>query len=240
MRTANEKYSIRSAIISILLLSLATLGCSGGKTASGKKVEIPKVCCVISIDGSASYEHLEQAKATVLRAIVGLQDSSKVYVRFITEDSMNDKAGIVSFIIPPEPVKPANTFNVQAKNRYLATAARYAAMKRKIGGIIGNAPSPRAGHTDIYGALLAASVRFENSEGMAPLIIMLTDMLNNVKTYSNADIDLRGAAVWVLNYESSPEGQKVKNFWTDYCVQHGAEEVLFLPMDEPLSFERSR
>lgn len=227
-------------LLSLLLcLTLAVLsGCTTrqGSAASAKAVE-PPVCAVIAVDGTGSYEYLEKAKATIVKVIQGLPAGSKVYVRWITEDSVSDKNAIVSAVLP-DMGKPKNTFDLKERQRYAIMQKKAAQIKAQIDKVITAAVSPKAKMTDIYGALYSAGIRFSANPNLTPVLILLTDMDDNVK--KAYPVALCDAAVMIMDFQVGTDDAKVRTTWTEYLTKAGAQSVQFMSLDEPLMLGRKQ
>jgi len=227
-------------LLSLLLcLTLAVLsGCTTrqGSNASAKTAE-PPLCAVIGIDGTGSYEYLDKAKTTVMKFIQGLPAGSKVYVRWISEDSLSDKNAIVSAVLPGMG-KPRNTFDLTARQDYAVSKKKDAQIKAQVGKVITAAVSPRSKMTDIYGALYSAGIRFSANPNLTPLLILLTDMDDNVK--KSYPVALSGAMVMVMDFQVGTDDAKVRTTWTEYLTKAGAESVQFMSLDEPLTMGRKQ
>lgn len=195
------------------------------------------MCAVVYVDGTGSYTYLEKAKATIVKFISGLPGGSKVYVRWISEDSLSDKNAIVSAILPGMN-KPKNSFDLKERQRYALSRKKDAQIKVQMGQVIAAAASPRAKMTDIYGALYGAGIRFSANPGLAPVLVLLTDMSDNVK--KDYTVSLAGAEVMVMDFQVGSDDAKVRASWTEYLTKAGAQDVRFLGLDEPLVVGKKR
>ncbi|MEW6418374.1 MAG: hypothetical protein AB1480_09670 [Nitrospirota bacterium] len=219
-------------ILMIFFSTISAIGCDFKKSRA-ESAEVKPVVCVINIDRTGSYQFLNKAKEITINIIKRLPDGSRVYVRWITEDSNSDRASIVSAIIP-DTRRPKNPFDVKAKEMHKVLMAKKLHIQRQIINAINSAKSPMARRTDIYGALYAAGERFGNASDMPPLLILLSDMEDNVgNQYS---INLKGADVRILGYQVSSKEEGRKRKWSEYLRSAGASNVRFSHIDEPLSF----
>lgn len=215
-----------------LCVSLAILlaGCGEKPVKVRQKVPDP-VACVIMIDGTGSYEHIDKAKATARKVIGELPPGSKVYVRWITENSQSDKSGIISAQLPAIE-KPKNSFDMREKQRYAAAVAKIKKQRQEIFETLSGAVSPKAMRTDIYGALAAAGMRFEGNGGMKPMLVLMTDMGDNVKK-SDLDVILKNASVRILDFQVGQNDAELKTYWRQYLSSRGAGKVDFAYLDDP-------
>lgn len=224
---------MKQIAIFLIIVSLTVLSGCKGKESITKNQQIEPLVCVIAIDGTRSYRFLSKAKEITINVVKRLPDGSRVYVRWITEDSNSDKASIVSATIP-DTRRPKNPFDVKAKEMRKVMMAKKLHILRQIINAINSAKSPMARKTDIYGALYAAGERFSNAPDMPHLLILLSDMEDNAgNQYS---INLNSADVWILGYQVSSKEEGRKRKWTEYLTSVGASKVKFNHIDEPLSF----
>lgn len=224
----------KAFIIIIALISLITTGCDL-KKGKPNSTKAEPIICVIAIDGTGSYNYLDRAKQTAINILKSLPANSKVYVRWITESSNSDKCSIVSVVIP-DTKPPKNPFDVKGKKRHGYLKAKRNQVFTQVVKVIDNAKSPRAGRTDIYGALFAASERFNGNAEMKPILILLTDIVDNVNAKDAYTINLNGAEVKVLNYQVDPKEDGRKKYWMEYLTGVGATNVEFKHIDEPITF----
>jgi len=94
------------------------------------------------------------------------------------------------------------------------------------------AAAPNSERTDIWGALLAAGQRFQNTCGKA-VLLLFSDMNDTCARYY-AGISLHGAEVLVLDYQSGNSDTEVQAFWTDAMIRRCARSVRFVHVDEPI------
>jgi hypothetical protein len=224
-------------IISIFLIivSLITLSGCKGKESSSKNPEMEPLVCVISIDGTGSYKYLDKAKQIVTNLIQRQQGCNKIYVRWITEDSTSDSNAVASAAFP-DTAKPKNPFDVKEKRRYEILLVKDRQIRQQVIRTIINAESPEANRTDIYGALYAAGERFISNSDMYPVLIILSDMEDNVGKKEQYSVNLNGADVIILGYQVSSEEEGRKQRWAEYLSSIGAGSVSFSHIDEPLRF----
>jgi len=194
------------------------------------------IICIILIDGTGSYKYLDKAKQTAASLVRTLPGGSKIYVRWITENSVLDRYAIVSGLLPNDPSEIRNPFaNPQVKARYRSILKKNRMVREQIIAQIINAKSPSAKRTDIWGGLLAASDRFKSNPNLKPMLIILSDMIDNAgKNYST--IDLMNATVRVLDFQIDTRVETTKQKWTKILTNAGAASVQFYTLDEPLMF----
>jgi hypothetical protein len=193
--------------------------------------------CVIFIDGTGSYKYISKAKKTAFYKIQCLPAGSKVYVRWITNNSILDDCSLISFIIPKKPTSPRNPFvNPMEKKKYRINLLKYKQLMTNIAVRIQKAQSPNARYTDIWGALFAASERFQYDSKNQPHLIMLTDMVDNTnRKYKN--INLKRASVQILDYQVNPKQYERKQCWKKRLTSLGAATVEFAFLDDILIFK---
>lgn len=222
-----NKYILAGFILMLFLIS----GCGLRK---GPVEEVKPLVCVIAIDGTGSYKYLDRAKQIVIDVVNALPDKSKIYVRWITQDSNSDMTSIVATVIP-ETKKNTNPFDQKGRRLAEISRGRKIRIVNQVSKVIHDATSPNAGRTDIYGTVFAASERFSNNPDTHPLLILLTDMDDNVGSKEKYTIDLDGADVMILGYQVGPKAEGQKKFWKDYLIGVGAGNVVFQHIDEPLT-----
>lgn len=225
----------KAFIFILALITFIITGCDSLKKGKPHSTKPEPVICVIAIDGTGSYNYLDRAKQTAVNILRSLPDNSKIYVRWITESSNSDRSSIVSVVIP-DTKPPKNPFDVRGKKRHESLKARRNQVYTQAVKAIDSAKSPRAGRTDIYGALFAASERFNGNAEMKPLFIALTDMVDNVNAKDTYTINLNGSEVRVMNYQVDPQEDGRKKYWTNYLAEVGADSVEFKHIDEPITF----
>jgi hypothetical protein len=219
----------------LAILMLFIVSCKG-HSSKNEKMEHEPIACVIAIDGTRSYKYIDKAKQTTARIVQNLPGNSKVYVRWITKDSLSDKCSVVTALFP-NTSKPHNPFDVKAKQRYHTALIKFQQTSKQATKAIIDSQSPRAGQTDIYGALYASSVRFSGNTDMKRVLILLTDMDDNVGNKDKLNINLENVTVKIMDFQAGPEDDKRKEQWLAYLTSRGAASVQFLPIDEPLNME---
>lgn len=219
-----------SVVLCVISMTVLLAGC-GEKPVKARPKAPEPVACVIMIDGTGSYEHIDKAKATARKVIAGLPPGSKVYVRWITENSQSDKSGIISAQLPTIE-KPKNSFDMREKQRYAATVAKIKKQRQEIFETLSGAVSPKATRTDIYGALAAASMRFEGNGGMKSMLVLMTDMDDNVRK-EDLDVILNNASVRILDFQVGQNDAELKTYWRKYLSSRGAGKVDFAYLDDP-------
>lgn len=214
----------------LFIIIMFVSACTGKKIDIEQKTVEPAVC-VIMIDGTRSYEYLDKAKDTVKKVIAGLPSGSKIYIRWITENSRADKNAIASaqFV---KIVKQRNAFDMREKQRFAMSIAKVKKQRQEIFEALSGAVSPRSMRTDIYGALAAASARFEGNSDMKPLLVLLTDMNDNINK-TDLSISLNNAIVRILNFQVGQDDEQLKSYWKDYLLSKGAIKVDFAYLDDP-------
>lgn len=192
--------------------------------------------CVILIDGSKSYKYLENAKKTIATLVYNSKLSMKIYVRWITDNSILDKYAIVTALLPTEPKPLKNPFaNPQVKNNHKKLIKRIEAIRKKIIDQIMNAKSPNSSRTDIWGGIYAASERFKINPKMKPMLIILSDLIDNVGN-SYSTLDLKNATVKILDFQADKNIELTKQEWANRLKSLGAKTVEFYYPDEILTF----
>ncbi len=231
----------RSALITILVLSLFLMSCSLQKDTNVEIKQNP-VVCVVLIDGSGSYQYLKKAKITTLNYLSHLPAGSKIYIRWITENSISDQSSIISFRVPEMPGKPSNSLSNKAKRKYVAAMKKNRVFKQRIYRKILDAKSPMSPRTDIWGALFAASERLNGGSDMEKKLILLTDMIDNVRLEKRVSDQIKfdSARVEILDYQVIPGAKENgrKKYWNKRLSSFGAASVTFSHIDEILTFTK--
>lgn len=247
MATPKSKV-IQIPLTILMALALLVSGCTGKeagasieapqKSVAGQVNQAEPVVCVMLIDGTGSYEYLEKAKQTAASVVRMVPGGSKIYVRWITENSILDRSAIVSALLPTEPAELKNPFtNPQVKFRYKSVLKKNRAIREQIISQITKAKSPKAMRTDIWGGLLAASERFKTNPNMKPMLIIHSDMIDNVDNrYST--IDLTNVTVRILDFQTDTKSEVTKQQWTQHFSSLGAKTVEFYYLDDVLRFSR--
>ena len=227
--------------ISIFLIALvSSINCElnpVNKKKNNQRTDVmSRQVCTIFIDGSKSYKYLNKAKRTALYKILSLPPGSKVYVRWITDDSYTDGCSIHSFIVPHPPAKIKNPFaNPKIKKGYKIELLKYKQVWKKVALKIQKAQSPYSSYTDIMGALLVASKRFRYNPDYQPSLIMLTDMDDNAqKKYDN--IDLKNAQVQILDYQVDSKQNERQEIWVNRFTSLGASAIKFAFLDDIIDY----
>lgn len=226
---------MQRTIITLLLFPVLVYltACSKvqGEEVQEKKTE--PVVLVIAVDGTKSYRYLEKAKKTVIGVINNLPDNSRLFVRWITEDSASDRNSIVSALIP-DAKKPRNPYDLKGRKEYKIKLATKIEAVKQINNMIAGARIPMAQRTDIYGAIYSAGERFIDAKER-PLLILLTDMDDNTNLKDRYNINIKGTDVIVLDYQmNSVKGNGSKGYWTEYLKSVGADNVRFQHIDDPM------
>lgn len=203
-------------------------------TGTGKEATGRPVVCVIAIDGTRSYRFVHKAKQTAVSVIRGLPGSSMVFVRWITEDSESDGCAIVSAVLPPDPVRPKNPYARQLRSRYreVLTESRHA--RGQVAECVLRAASPQAARTDIWGVFASAVQRCANHPDRQPVVILLTDMMDDVGKKPSA-LHLADVAVRVLDFQVDGGAPGRKVWWTQHLTELGARSVEFAHLDEMMT-----
>jgi len=228
--------------ITLLLLSTIFFACghevkddnnTTDKYRWGKK----PVICVINIDGTGSYNYLEKAKNTALNIINTLPSQSRIYIRWISENSILDKNNIISAILPGVKTSSSNPYISQKtkdnidKQKELNNKLKQETIESLI-----SAKSPKANKTDIYGCLAAASERFKNHSDKKAFLILMSDMKDNVGRKFN-NYMLNGVEVLILDFQSDDNSFEAKEKWTEELLEKGASNVSFAEIDEQIFFK---
>lgn len=228
-------HPLRHLLVLLALMLLGT-GCQGQDTTPSTPTTETReaVCLFIGLDGTGSYEHLDRAKNVTLKIISHLPGGSKIYVRWITANSNSDRGtAIVSGPLPKMPDKPSNPFATQTRQRYKRALIKTKRAQKQIEAALTRAKSPQANYTDIVGALYAASQRCSDADGLRPVIVLMTDMVDNAER-SYPDFPLSGARVHVLAYQTDGGKPNRKQQWTRRLKEHGADSVAFAHLDAVL------
>jgi len=220
----------RKSLLLIVIIATLFYGCIN-KEIQSKNREAEFIYLLIMLDGTGSYEYVEKAKrsaAYILRDMPGIK---RVALRWITDNSILDKNSIAAAEFLDE-VSIKNPFNLQGKNLKKQANVINMQKKEKLIKVLLNAPSPKSPRTDIYGALAAASARFEGIEPLKPVLILFTDMQDNVRK-RNYKINLHGAAVKIMDFQIGDDLDKIKAYWSKFLMSHGASSVEFKYLDDP-------
>jgi hypothetical protein len=203
----------------LLLLGLLLSGC--GLELPSTEEPTPQVL-FIALDGTASYEHLTEAKKATIRALEQAPSKSTVYVRWITGNSAADTAAIASARIPES---ASNPYQSGDKERPI---------KKRLARAIAEAKFPEAGQTDLAGLLWAAEQRFKNHPKLSPRLILATDLAGNAGR-DFPDVNLSGVSVQILGFEVDPAEPERESRWRDTFHQAGADTVRVHYLDEPFA-----
>lgn len=228
----SQTLSLRCLMVLMAILMLTISGCKGGKEA----VEADPITCVVALDGTGSYKYMDKAKQTTMNIAQKLPGNSKMYVRWITDDSLSDKSGAVTAELP-NTSKPMNPFDTKGKVRHKKALVKSAKIRKQLLMSIDRLKSPRAPMTDICGALYAAGVRFNSKAESKPVLILLTDMDDNVGLCGKYKTNLNGAIVKIMDFQAGQNDEKVREHWQSFLKEHGAESVEFMPVDEPFTLK---
>jgi hypothetical protein len=190
------------------------------------------VTVVVCLDGSRSYRVLEKAKADAIRVVKGLGPSSRVFCRWITDQSDGSECVIFSAIIPsaPEPLK--NPFDLRARQRILRQQKLVSDFSTTVSLTLKQAARPNSRGTDIWGALFAAGQRLREAPHRRRLLLMSD--LNDTCARYYPGIWLPDVEVWVLDYQSpGASDAATRGFWTEAMIRRGARSVRFILADDP-------
>lgn len=219
----------------LFVMIFLSAGCKG-QSIKNEKVKREPIVCVIAIDGTRSYKYTDKAKHTTMKIIESLSGNAKVYVRWITEDSTSDKNAIVTVILP-DISKPKDPFNTKAKERYNASIIKLQNAIKQSSKVIMAANNPNARRTDIYGALYASSVRFASNTNSKKVLILLTDMDDNVGNANMYKFNLENVSVKIMDFQTGIGDDQRRERWQKYLTNLGAVSVDFVPIDEPFNLE---
>lgn len=220
------------AVALIIGAAVVITGCQNMDRKAEASVSVKPVVSVILIDGSKSYKYLDQAKRSVGNILAELPSGSKVYVRWISHDSVRDNFSIVSMVLPEE-VTVKNAFDVKTRKNMDTMKAKGINLRRQAIKAVMDAVSPSANRTDIYGALYGAGERFKLSPDRVPLLILLTDMEDDAGKEKSYEIALNNVTVNIMAYQTGKDDVEKKRCWSEYLAAHGAASIRFVPMDEP-------
>jgi hypothetical protein len=231
MKTIIRIFALVNFILLFAFLFEGCLDTSDASATSSVKNSYLGTYYMIMIDGTGSYKFVPKAKETVKNNFIAqLNSHDKILVRWLTENSVSDQCSICSAVIPSVPTSE-NPFDVNAKRQVAIGNNRIEALKKQLLTKIDSAESPRSSRTDIYGALFAASERFASNPDFKPVLVLLTDMRDNVKR-NFRNIQLSGCDVQVLDYQVDPNEDGRKEFWTDTLKHIGAQNVRFAHIDD--------
>jgi hypothetical protein len=233
MRNIYEGIKMVEVILAVIVI-IAVSGCNKIAGNADAASESEPIVAVICIDGSISYKYLDQAKRTVDNILTALPSGSKVYIRWIANDSVKDNFSIVSVVLPDE-VKGDNPFDPKLKRQQANAKAKVLNLKKQAMKMVMDAGSPKSTRTDVYGALYAASERFKLNSDRTPLLILLTDMDDDAGKDNAYNIVLNNTTVKIMGFQTGDSDTSLKNHWTEYLSKHGVLVVEFIPLDEPFN-----
>jgi hypothetical protein len=217
-------------VISLIIAVTATLSlvsCKPKDTSQSPKTY------VIFIDGTGSYNYLDKAKQTIAQKIKEAPVGSMFLVRWITENSNADKYSIISAVLPDNSGSSSNPYkNSKTKKNETKAKTQDAVVRNKLIQEIMNAKSPNAQRTDVYGALFAATERFENYDN-EKILMIFSDLADNVGNKYDS-LSLNGAIVKILDFQTDKSGNN-KKYWSDTFYKLGASDIEFRHPDEILT-----
>lgn len=218
--------------LQLALLGILFPGCRPERVGEVAPPAAVPATVVVCLDGSRSYRVLEKAKADTLRFLTGLGPSSRVFCRWITDQSDGPECVIFSAIIPPRPERLKNPFDLRARQQILRQQKLGRDFSATLSLALEQAPRPNSSGTDIWGALFAAGQRLKDAP-QRRLLLLMSDLNDTCARYYPG-IWLPDVEVWVLDYQSSgPTDAATRSFWTDALTRRGARSVRFILADEP-------
>ena len=218
----------------ILVALFFTVNCEKATHGSEKTKPQKSLLVYIGVDGSGSYNYLDNAKERMKKVIDYLPDGAQVNIRWITENSYLPKNAIESLTLPRIRTKHnENMFKMDAKLAQLKFKKETEQLKNQFLMKILQAPFPNSRHTDILGFLLLCSERINNyRKECTKYIIMFTDLKNNVQKYRKYldDSSLKDTHIFILSYEHTDHELKQK--WERNLQQWGAFPGYYYGPDE--------
>lgn len=172
------------------LITLASLLWSCRPRAGAAPARPEPLTLVVALDGTRSYERLDEARRQLGEVLTHVPPGSDVVARWISRDSYAPSNAIVAGSLPEVDATAANPFDRRERRRRAAHLEAFAAARTELLRAIERAPSPRAGATDIFGFLAFASEVARRSHGRRVVVAIATDLRNNVHLYDhdvNAD-----------------------------------------------------
>jgi len=236
----------KNVIITLLFLNIMLLNScakqSSLKSEEAKLTLLNPLIVLCGIDGSRSYNYLENSKDKFRKLVNSFQSETSVCIRWITEDSYLPLNAIVTSDLPSVKMESdINVFDKRQKIRYAIQKREFLRAKEEILMKINRAQNPRSDYTDILGFLVLCSERITQFNGREVYIIISSDLKNNVNKYLqylNKD-SLKSSHIFILAYEHTDPGFRI--VWTERFKNWGAKDIRFFAPDEemPNLFERS-
>jgi hypothetical protein len=226
-------YRIMETVLVVVLI-VATAGCKKVSRSADAATAADPIVAVICIDGSKSYNYLDHAKKTVSNILSALPSGSKIYIRWISDDSAKDACSIVSLVLPEE-ANNNNPFDVKGKRQKDTVKAKDLKLRNQAISIVMKAVSPKSNRTDVFGALYATAERCKLTPDHSPLLIFLTDMEDTAGKEKAYNIVFNNATVKIMGFQTGDNDTALRDFWTRYLSEHGAISTDFLPLDEPFN-----
>lgn len=225
---------MRGTAMAAVLGAMLCTGCGETKKSESAPVPVqpPPLMCYIGIDGSASYDLLPQARRAIEKLIAALPAGSVVSAWWITSDSYQPENNILTSTAPAAlAVAADNPFDPKAKQEKARGARVFGKWRRETVARIASAPSPRSGHTDVYGFLALAGERIHAYDGPA-VVVIFSDLESNVERYrkSLGEDTLAGAPVVVAAFEKRDPAKRASSEME--LKRYGAGDVVFIDGDE--------
>lgn len=216
-----------------ILIAVCTGIFLGLAAAAGHAGDRPRAI-VFGLDETGSYAFREKALSIAREVIAGMQPGDVFYFRRITEASYQDNCAVFRLELPAIGEPPTNRFNPKAQRQWQREVNRVRDLKRRAVEALGQVQSLKAKMTDIWGFMAAAADRlaFEAPMGRLPMVVVTSDMKDNVRFQSN--LDLAGAEVLIAGYEVDKDPNKTLKFkesWSKALMGCNAATVTFLPPD---------
>ncbi|MCX7698036.1 MAG: hypothetical protein N2114_01025 [Candidatus Goldbacteria bacterium] len=209
----------------VFLFSIFSLGWADVKKSSQ---------CMFLIDGSLSYKSTDKAKESLKNIIMKDNSCVKIYVRWISDDSYLDKNIITSQALN-DVNKINNPFGIKAKKIKEKLIKENEVTKKNIINAVNSSKSPNSQLTDIYGALMASSVRFMREPNLKPMLYIFSDLEDDANKKNHYEIKLNGVTVYVMDFQTNNNSEFLKNHWTRFFKNAGAQTVDIMHLDEPIT-----
>lgn len=220
----------RPAAFSVLASCLLLAACDLSNWAEAPP---PPVVTICTIDVSLSVrEALRAAARDVCVREVESAPAGAVIVRVIDSVSAMNEAEVVRLLVP-EPIRCDNPFAPQcrsvARERDEELARARAAAVEKI-----RAVRPRAGATDLVGALVAAASELAQADpGAMRRLLVISDIDDTAGRSADLTALRLDSADVVVHVQEPPEpalGQQRRAAFTSLIMGAGARSIQFVPL----------
>ncbi len=196
---------------------------------------------VAGLDVSGSYAHFEVARAQLVSTMRAARGGESWVVREISSRSYTDAASIAVLKLPRSRMVVSNTYDLRGKAQaQQANERRLEPARKAIEAVeqfaLDKLPRAVRRGTDVYGLLARAAELFARApQGSRRVVVLATD-LEDMGVQGRVQIDLGGAEVFVLAFESGPDvgyTQRLKERWTRELARFGSAAPTFLdPSDD--------